>query len=155
MQLLLATLNVHKIREYKAILKSLPGLDVLSLLDFPSYTPWPEEGETFEENATAKALHAATTLQMWALADDSGLVVPALGGAPGVYSARYAGEHATDTENRKKLLREMEEIDDRKRQAFFECWIALASPQGSLKSSQRHLRRNSLARRERKQWLWI
>lgn len=133
MQLILATRNVHKIREYKAILKSLPRLDVLSLLDFPNYEPPAEDGTTFEENATIKALHAAEALKAWVLADDSGLVVPALGGQPGVYSARYSGEGATDTENRKKLLREMEGIEDRKRQAFFECWIALASPEGSLK----------------------
>lgn len=128
MQIIIASTNVHKIREYKAILKPLSHLDVLSLHDFPKYVAPPETGETFEENAKIKAEHAAKELQSWVLADDSGLVVPALDGRPGVYSARYAGEHATDSENRKKLLREMENIMDLKRQAFFECWIALASP---------------------------
>ncbi len=130
MQIVIASHNVHKIREFRAILKPLAGLDVLSLIDFPNYHLPPETGATFEENAILKAVHAATHLDKWVLADDSGLVVPALQGAPGVYSARYAGPDATDAENRKKLLRDMLHLHDSLRQAYFECWIAIASPKG-------------------------
>jgi len=128
--LVIASKNVHKIREFKAILKDLPLLDILTLHDFPDYTPPEEVGKSFEENATLKAAHAAKSLNIWAIADDSGIVVPALGGEPGVFSARYAGNHATDGENRKKLLGKMEHLLDADRNAYFECAIALASPEG-------------------------
>jgi XTP/dITP diphosphohydrolase len=128
--LLIATQNGHKIREIRALLKPLKRFDIYSLLDFSDYIPPPETGDTFEANAVSKALHAAKTLGKWALADDSGLVVPALGGEPGIYSARYAGENASDKDNRKKLLKKMEGLKGERRFAYFECCIALASPQG-------------------------
>src|SRR5262249_52762046 len=108
--------------------------DLYSLLDFPHYVQPEETGNTFEENATLKALHAAQTLQKWTIADDSGLVVPALKGAPGVYSARFAGKGATDKENRVKLLQAMSNLEGLGRSAYFECWIVLASPQGIQKT---------------------
>jgi XTP/dITP diphosphohydrolase len=129
-EILIASTNVHKIRELRNMLKSLGRFDVLSLRDFPNYVQPEETGKTFEENAILKAEHAAKTLGRWALADDSGLVVPALNGEPGVFSARYAGSDATDFENRKKLLDAMQHLMDEDRQAFFECAIALASPTG-------------------------
>ncbi len=130
MELVIASRNVHKIREFRAILKKVLHCDLLSLIDFPSYVPPPESGATFKENAILKAEHAARALHRHVIADDSGLVVPALNGAPGVYSRRYAGENATDKENRQKLLSDMRNLEDASRQAYFECWIALASPQG-------------------------
>jgi len=133
-QLVIASRNIHKIREFRAILKKLSHLDILSLLDFPDYEPPEETGKTFEENAILKATHAARVLSLWALADDSGLVVPALQGAPGVFSARYAGENATDSENRKKLLLDMKDVQDSHRQGYFECCIAIASKYGLQKS---------------------
>ncbi len=129
-ELVIASTNIHKIRELKAMLKGRSGIDLLSLLDFPDYQPLPETGNTFEENAAQKALHAATHLQRWVLADDSGLVVPAIKGAPGVISARYAGDDATDADNRKKLLEAMQHLMEEDRFAYFECSIALASPSG-------------------------
>src|SRR5579862_1893075 len=93
-ELVIASTNIHKIREFRAMLKSLSRFDLLSLCDFPEYVPPEETGQTFEENARLKAEHAAKTLQRWVIADDSGLVVPALNGDPGVYSARYAGKDA-------------------------------------------------------------
>lgn len=132
-ELVIASTNVHKVRELRNMLKSLGRFDILSLCDFPDYTPPEETGRTFEQNASLKAEHAAKILGRWVVADDSGLVVPALSGAPGVYSARYAGNDATDLENRKKLLDEMQHLMDDDRQAFFECAIALASPQGMKK----------------------
>jgi XTP/dITP diphosphohydrolase len=136
MQLVIASQNVHKIREFRAIFKELPKVDVLSLIDFPHYISPPETGSTFEENAVHKAMSAASALNQWVLADDSGLIVPALHDRPGVYSSRYAGDDATDAENRKKLLREMEHIQEAQRQAYFECCLALASPQGLKKCAK-------------------
>lgn len=134
MQLVIASKNVHKIREYRAILKGIPNLDVLSLLDFPHFIPAEETGLTFKENASIKGLNAAKALNLWVLSDDSGLIVPALGGAPGIYSARYSGLHANDTENRKKLLLDMQHLVELKRQAHYLCHLVLASPSGIKKS---------------------
>lgn len=134
--LVLASANMHKVREFRAMLKILPKLDVLSLCDFPSYEPPPETGASFEENANLKAVHAAKALGKWVLADDSGLVVPSLGGAPGIYSARYAGNDATDFDNRKKLLEEMSHLLEEDRNAYYLCSLSLASPEGVRKSTQ-------------------
>jgi len=134
MKLIIASRNVHKIREIRSMLKEKKTWDIFSLIDFPDYQPPEETGKTFEENAILKAIDAAKTLNSWVLADDSGLVVPALNGAPGIYSARYAGEHATDKENRQKLFQEMAALKNENRDAYFECCIALASPEGVEKS---------------------
>lgn len=134
MELVIASRNVHKLREFRSMLKHLKGCDLLSLMDFPDYVPPEETGETFEANALLKASHAATVLGKWVIADDSGLVVPSLQGKPGVHSRRYAGEGATDKENRQKLLSEMRSLFPPNRQAYFECWIALAGPEGTLKA---------------------
>jgi XTP/dITP diphosphohydrolase len=128
--LVIASHNMHKIREFRSMLKALPAIDVLSLIDFPNYQPPEETGPSFEANALLKATHAASALKHWVLSDDSGLVVPALGGAPGLYSARFAGKDATDADNRKKLLDAMQHLLDEDRCAYFECYLVLASPQG-------------------------
>jgi len=130
LELVIASTNMHKVREFKTMLKAFSKLDVLSLCDFPEYVPPEETGSTLEENAILKACAAAKQLNRWVLADDSGLIVPTLGGAPGVYSARYAGDQATDLDNRRKLLSNMAHFMDEDRNAFYECCIALASPQG-------------------------
>jgi XTP/dITP diphosphohydrolase len=131
LEVILATHNPHKLAEFRAIFKAFaPTVDLITLRAFPHY-PVPEEtGTTFEENAKLKALAAAKDLGGFALADDSGLVVPALEGRPGVYSARYAGPGATDFDNRKKLIREMEGLEGLHRSAYFECVLVLASPEG-------------------------
>lgn len=132
MEIIIASTNVHKIREFRDIFKGFKKkkIELLSLLNFPQYTPPPEDGVTFKENALIKAKHAATHLKKWVLADDSGLVVPRLQGRPGVYSARYAGENATDADNRRKLLKEMEHLSGSERAAYFECCLVLCSPEG-------------------------
>lgn len=130
MDIILATQNLHKIREFREMFKTLNSMDLLSLLNFPDYVPPEETEETFEANANLKAVHAAKTLGKWVIADDSGLVVPALGGAPGVYSRRYAGLQATDKQNRAKLLQDMKELSNQARSAYFHCSLALASPKG-------------------------
>ncbi|SCA63868.1 Non-canonical purine NTP pyrophosphatase [Chlamydiales bacterium SCGC AG-110-M15] len=125
MKLLIASANLHKVREFRQLLANLGEWDIYSLKDFPDYTPPEETGDTFEKNALIKARHAADSFDMWVLADDSGLVVPSLNGAPGVYSARYAGETATDIKNRLKLLNNLEGSSEKDRTAHFECCIAL------------------------------
>ncbi|MDE3045294.1 MAG: RdgB/HAM1 family non-canonical purine NTP pyrophosphatase [Verrucomicrobiota bacterium] len=135
MELVIASTNVHKIREFKAMLKSNLRFDLRSLLDFPDYVPPPETGSSFEEIAKLKATHAANALNRWALADDSGLVVPALDGAPGIFSARFAGNDATDADNRKKLLDMMQHLLEEDRNAYYMCCIAVASPAGLKKSA--------------------
>lgn len=133
MELIIATTNKHKYREIRALFTHLK-LDLLSLSDFPNYVPPEENGSTFEENAILKATDAAFKLKKWVIADDSGLVVPALQGRPGVFSRRYAGENATDLENRRKLLREMSQLIEMERSAYYECALALSSPEGLRKS---------------------
>ena len=130
MEIVIASKNLHKIREARAILKPQYAFDFLSLLDFPDYVPPEETGATFEENAFIKATHASQTLKRWVIADDSGLVVPALGNAPGVKSARYAGENATDKENREKLIKALDTIEESERSGYYACAVALASPEG-------------------------
>ena len=130
MELVVASHNLHKIREFRDMLKAYPHIDLISLLNFPNYVSPKESGSTLQENCMLKAEHAAKALNKLVLADDSGLFVPSLGGAPGVYSRRYAGDDATDSENRQKLLAEMEGMEDDQRIAYFECCLALATPEG-------------------------
>lgn len=134
MELIIATHNLHKIREFRDMFKVFKHIELLSLHHFPHYKLPEETGSTFEQNAILKAEDAAKSLNAWVLSDDSGLVVPALGGVPGIQSSRYAGVEATDVENRKKLLDAMQCLADEQRDAYFECCLALASPQGLKKS---------------------
>lgn len=127
---MIATTNMHKVQELRQMLKSISSIDLRSLKDFPTYTPPEETGQTFEENAKIKATHAAMVLGRYVIADDSGIVVPALNGAPGIFSARFAGKNATDLDNRKKLLREASHLSEDDRYAYFECALALATPEG-------------------------
>jgi len=124
MDIVIASKNRGKVREFADLLSPL-GFDVYSLSDYPSIPSVAETGDTFEENARLKAVEVSKHLrESLVLSDDSGLIVPALGGRPGVFSARFAGEEASDFENRRKLLRELESVDDRS--AYFECSLCLA-----------------------------
>lgn len=125
--LVFATGNKGKISEIKNMLSAFP-VEIKGLDDFGPIPPVVEDGDTFEENAYKKAHFTAKILGFPALADDSGLMVEALKGAPGVHSARYAGEGATDQERNRKLLREMEGIENRR--AIFVCLIAIVVPRG-------------------------
>lgn len=129
-ELLVASGNRGKILE---IGKALGGCvdRILSAADCPGLPPVIEDGATFEDNALKKALSAALASGIPALADDSGLVVEALGGRPGVFSARYAGEGAGDAENNEKLLRELNGIPEEQRHASFHCVAALCLPDGT------------------------
>lgn len=130
MEILLATYNLHKIRELKDMFKTLPHIELITLHQFSHYQAPNEDGINFRENAIFKAEHAAKNLNRWTLADDSGLIVPALQGEPGVKSKRYAGPNATDLENQQKLLQAMENLNGEARAAYFECCLAIASPAG-------------------------
>lgn len=125
--LVLATRNKGKLKEFQELLRDFP-VEIRSLADFGPIPEVVEDGETFDDNAYKKALFTAKILGIPAIADDSGLVVEALDGAPGVRSARYAGEKATDAENTAKLLKEMAALTDRR--AAFECVISIAVPSG-------------------------
>jgi XTP/dITP diphosphohydrolase len=126
MDLLLATRNPNKTREFRELLGQ--AFDVIDLSSFPEIAIPEETGLTFEDNATLKAIATSKKLPSLVIADDSGLEVDALGGAPGVFSARYAGENAGDVSNVDKLLRELRKrnIATEKRSARFRCVIALA-----------------------------
>ena len=126
--LVIATRNAGKTDEIRALLKDFP-IDIRNLDDFGPIPEVIEDGDTFEENAYKKASFTARVLGFPALADDSGLMVPALDGAPGVHSARWAGEAATDADRCRKLLQAMDGIDDRR--ASFECVLSIAVPGGS------------------------
>ncbi len=124
--LLVATHNAGKLREIQAILGSDVTLKTMS--GYPEIPEVVENGETFEANAIKKAVEVAEVTGMVTLADDSGLEVDALDGAPGVYSARFAGPNATDDLNNAKLLNLLADIPEAERQARFRCVIAVASP---------------------------
>jgi XTP/dITP diphosphohydrolase len=130
-EVVIATRNPGKLREIEAILSPL-HLKLLSLKDFPDLPEVEEDGTTFAENAGKKARAIARLTGRLTIADDSGIAVYALGGQPGVLSARYAGENATDRERYQKLLDEMAEIQEGKRQATFVCVLAVAFPKGKM-----------------------
>ena len=132
MTLVLATENQGKAKEIRSILQEGMRIDIKTLADFPHVKLPPETGTTYRENATQKALTVAKETGHWALGDDSGLEVDALNGAPGIYSARFAGEGATYADNRRKLLDLLGNLPDPKRTARFVCTIALATPEGRI-----------------------
>ncbi len=133
-ELVLATRNRKKRSEMAALLAPL-GIAVQTLDDFPSAPEVDETGGTFAENAAIKARTVAQAIGRWTLADDSGLAVDALGGAPGVHSARFAGEQAGDAANNEKLLALLKSTPDAERGAAFVCHLALADPQGEIRLS--------------------
>lgn len=128
MILVVATRNNGKTAEIRDLLKDSP-LIIKNLNDFGPIPEAPEDGNTFDENAYQKSSLTARVLGLPALADDSGLCVDALGGAPGIHSARYAGKNATDADNCAKLLEAMKGV--KSRTAAFECVLSLAMPTGA------------------------
>jgi len=125
--IVIATRNKGKVREFQQLLNDFP-VEFQSLSDFGPIPEVVEDGVTFDDNAYKKAAFTAKVLGLPAIADDSGLAVEALNGAPGVYSARYAGENASDADNIAKLLMEMQGKTNRK--AAFHCVISIAVPSG-------------------------
>ncbi len=129
MKLILASNNAHKLVEIRSILGSEFD-EILSMKEAGIVHETVEDGSTFLENAEKKAREIMEISGCCALADDSGLCVDALGGAPGIYSARYAGEHGDDKANNRKLLKELEGVEDRS--AHFACAMVLVRPDGSV-----------------------
>ncbi len=135
MDIVLASRNPKKSDELKLLLAGLP-VTVRTLDEFPGVGEAVEDGRTFAENAVKKALHAARATGLAAIADDSGLEVEALNGAPGVRSARYAGEGASDGANNRKLLDSLRGRALRERRGRFRCVVALASPDGRVETAE-------------------
>lgn len=132
LRIVAATFNKGKFEELRTML-SKSGVEVLSLADFPEIPDVEETGATFAENAELKAVTYAKSTGQWTLSDDSGLEVEALGGAPGVRSARYAGEGASDSQRVEKLLTELTAVQTGSRAARFVCAVALADPEGVIR----------------------
>jgi|SRR6185369_16007331 len=128
-KLLIATGNAGKVREFAALFSD-KGLKLYSMKDFPALLPAVEDCSTFAGNALKKASAASRQTGLPTIADDSGLCVDALGGKPGVLSARYAGEGADDETNNLKLLHELTAVQTGRRQAAFRCAIAFCTPEG-------------------------
>ena len=139
MEIVLATGNLHKVKEIKDILKGL-DLKFLTLQDFPKMPDIVEDGKTFEENAVKKAREIARLTGKIALSDDSGIEVQALNNAPGVYSARFAGEKASGSANNKKLIGLLKGIPLARRKARFVCVIAIAEPGGRIYTAKGELK---------------
>ena len=132
--LVVGTRNVKKRGELLEILGDL-GVELHDLTRYPEAPEVEEDGVTFEENARKKATVLARALGLWVLGEDSGLVVPALKGRPGVYSARYAGKQGDDEANNDKLLAELAPLPEEKRAAYYVCTAALADPTGDIKAT--------------------
>lgn len=129
-RLVLGTRNKKKLHELVDLLGDV--VPVVDLTPFPNAPEVDETGTTFEENARLKATMVAKALAEWVLGEDSGLCVPALKGEPGVYSARYAGEHGNDAANNAKLLKEMDAFEGDKRSAYYVSTAALSNPTGEV-----------------------
>jgi XTP/dITP diphosphohydrolase len=131
MLLVLGTRNAKKRQEIVEILGDC-GWELRDLTHYPDAPEVDEDGKTFEDNARKKAVELARALGQWVLGEDSGLVVPALNGRPGVYSARYAGTQGDDAANNAKLLAELAPLPDDRRAAYYVCTAALADPKGEV-----------------------
>jgi XTP/dITP diphosphohydrolase len=131
--LVIGTHNRKKGAELVELLAPL-GFQIRTLVDFPNALIVVEDGDTFAANAALKATQQARHLNEWVLADDSGLVVDALGGAPGVYSARFAGPNATDDDNNRRLLADLGKTPLEKRIARYVCHVTVADPTGAVRA---------------------
>ncbi len=131
MKIVLATQNQHKVKEILQIWEPFP-FQILTLRDFPDFLGTIEDGKTFEENSLKKAREVSRFTRLIAVADDSGIEVEGLGAAPGIYSARFAGEKATDEQNNQKLLDLLKDypIGHPARKARFRCVASLVTPEG-------------------------
>ena len=132
--LVVATGNAGKLKEIRNLLEGETILQSLS--DYPHIPEIVEDGDTFEANAIKKAVTVSRASGMITLGDDSGLQVDALGGVPGVYSARFAGKNATDQDNNTKLLGLLESVPQEKRTARFRCVMAIATPDGTVQTAE-------------------
>jgi len=130
-RLILGTRNQKKLVELRDLLADLP-VELHDLSAWPDFPDVEETGTTFLENATLKATQTARAIGEWVLSEDSGLVVPALGGRPGIFSARYGGTHGDDAANNAKLLNELAGLPDDQRGGYYVCVAVLSDPQGNV-----------------------
>lgn len=133
-EIVLASRNKKKIGEVLELLAPY-GITVVGVDQFPDMPDVVEDGETFAANAAKKACETALRLGRWTIAEDSGLCVDALNGAPGIHSARYAGEQGNDAANNAKLLAELAAVPEHQRTAHYVCYPVLADPQGVIRAS--------------------
>jgi XTP/dITP diphosphohydrolase len=134
-RLVVGSRNQKKLQEISQLLEP-HGIEVIGIADFADIPEVIEDGDTFAANAAKKASETATAINEWVLAEDSGLSVDALGGAPGVYSARFSGEGATDERNNQKLLDELAETAPDKRGTHYTCHVAISSPSGEIRMTE-------------------
>lgn len=130
--IVLSSRNKKKIQEVAELLAPI-GFRVVPVSEFPNVGEVEEDGLTFAENAAKKATQVATEIGQWVIGEDSGLMVDALNGAPGIYSARFSGPNATDATNNAKLMKELADIPDDKRGAGYICSVALSNPKGEVR----------------------
>jgi len=147
-EIVIASRNKGKIAEIRQIFADMP-FRMHTLFDFPEVPEIAETGSTFSENARLKAMEAAKVAKIWALADDSGIEVDALGGGPGVRSARYSGEAADPEANNQRLLRDLSAVDDPKRTARYRAVMVLATPEGRIVAEAEGSCEGSVAREPR------
>lgn len=147
-RIVIATTNRGKVREFAGLLKSLP-IEIVDLSGFPAVAPPAETGSNFEENARIKAAEYALNLGEWVIADDSGLEIDALDGAPGVHSARFAGVGTSYADKMKTVLAELADVDGSNRGARFTSVITLADPAGNIAFSVEGICTGRIARKPR------
>jgi XTP/dITP diphosphohydrolase len=131
-QMVLGSRNQKKIGEI-AELFAPHGITLIGVGEFPQVPEVEEDGDSFATNAAKKATEVARVLKQWVIAEDSGLCVDALGGAPGIYSARYAGEQGADEKNNQKLLQDLANVPSEKRTAHYTCYAVLSDPNGQVR----------------------
>ena len=134
-RLVVGSRNKKKLQEIAQLLEP-HGIQVVGIADYADIPEVVEDRDTFAGNAAKKATETATAINEWVLAEDSGLSVDALGGEPGVYSARYSGEGATDERNNQKLLKELAGVAFEKRGAHYTCHVAISSPTGEVRMTE-------------------
>jgi XTP/dITP diphosphohydrolase len=132
-QIVLGSRNKKKIGEMLDLLGP-QGIDVVGIAEFPGVPDVVEDGDSFAANAEKKARETALAVERWVIAEDSGLCVDALGGAPGIYSARFAGTQGDDAANNAKLLRELADVPDEQRTAHYLCHAVFVDPQGNVRA---------------------
>jgi XTP/dITP diphosphohydrolase len=142
--LVIASRNAKKTGEIRALLDP-HGIEVLSLAEFAGVPDVEETGHSFAENAALKAVQTAKTLGKWTLGEDSGLMVDALDGRPGIFSARYSGADATDESNNALLIRELHGVPDDRRGAKYVCSIVVADPEGQVRLTEEAACRGRIA----------
>ena len=134
-RLVVGSRNQKKLREISQLLEP-HGIEVIGIVDFADIPEVVEDGDTFAANAARKATETALAINEWVLAEDSGLSVDALHGAPGVYSARFSGKEATDERNNQKLIAELADTAPEKRGAHYTCHVAISSPTGKIRMTE-------------------